>query len=52
MEQPICAHCGQRVAQVLDHIVPLADGGTDTPENRQGLCVECHTVKTAAENRR
>lgn len=35
-----------------DHIVPLAEGGEDSVENFQALCVECHTNKTARENQR
>lgn len=39
-----------RLAEVLDHIVALENGGpdfdTDCGQNRQGLCVECHEVKT------
>ena len=30
----------------LDHIKELADGGPDTIDNLQGLCVECHARKT------
>ena len=30
----------------LDHIKPLHKGGTDTPDNRQGLCEPCHKAKT------
>lgn len=33
----------------LDHIVPLADGGTATEENLQLLCPDCHKEKTARE---
>ena len=33
----------------LDHIVPLADGGTEMPENLQALCAPCHRAKTARE---
>lgn len=39
-----------RPAEVLDHIVALDNGGpdfdADNGQNRQGLCVECHEVKT------
>ena len=49
-EHPLCVHClavGRVTAwQELDHIVPLHKGGTDTPSNRQGLCKECHAIKT------
>lgn len=30
----------------LDHVVPLEDGGQDTVENLQALCVSCHSEKT------
>lgn len=33
----------------LDHIVPLADGGTDDEDNLQVLCKCCHGLKTEAE---
>ncbi len=39
-----------RDAEEVDHIVRLADGGTDHPSNLQSLCEDCHKEKTAAEN--
>jgi hypothetical protein len=30
-----------------DHILALADGGPDEPQNMQPLCAPCHTLKTA-----
>jgi GTPase SAR1 family protein len=33
-----------------DHIIALADGGPDEPQNMQPLCAPCHTLKTAREN--
>lgn len=49
-EHPLCVHCEEqgrvRLATELDHIVALVFGGTDTRENRQGLCSECHARKT------
>jgi 5-methylcytosine-specific restriction protein A len=33
----------------VDHTKPLADGGTDTPDNVQPLCTPCHKAKTARE---
>ena len=33
----------------LDHIVPLADGGTDDEANLQVLCKCCHGLKTESE---
>jgi 5-methylcytosine-specific restriction protein A len=31
----------------IDHIIPLALGGSDTTENMQILCKPCHGTKTA-----
>lgn len=46
---PECAHCGAPVAE-LDHVIPLAlDGDRWSPENLQGLCVDCHRAKSARE---
>lgn len=39
-----------RIAHQVDHIVPLADGGADADHNLQALNVDCHALKTAAEN--
>jgi hypothetical protein len=34
----------------VDHVVALADGGTDAVENLRALCAGCHASKTYAEN--
>jgi len=36
-------------AKCVDHIIPLAHGGTDDPSNLQSLCWPCHKAKTARE---
>ena len=36
-------------ATEVDHIVPLASGGTSDPDNLQAVCESCHVIKTAAE---
>lgn len=52
---PLCAMCLKkdppeyRVWTQLDHIIPLDDGGPEIESNRQGLCVECHEIKTAQD---
>ena len=47
---PLCMSCYERgyaqAATQLDHIIALVNGGTDTQDNRQGLCDECHEAKT------
>ena len=40
-----------RDAAQVDHIVPLAEGGTDTESNLQVLCACCHAIKSASEAR-
>ena len=51
--QPLCVACEQAgrvtLAIVRDHIVPLAEGGTDDPSNTQALCQACSDRKTQAE---
>ena len=46
-----CASMGRvRPATEVDHILPLADGGTDEVGNLQAINRECHARKTVAEN--
>jgi len=52
--EPLCRLClaaGRTVAAtIVDHIVPLADGGTHATANLQPLCKRCHdAVKTPAD---
>ena len=55
-KHPLCVLCLAKgrtaVATIRDHVVPLAEGGPDTEENTQAICVECHEVKTAEESKR
>jgi len=44
--------CGERPSAEADHIVPAAEGGTDSIDNGQGLCLDCHERKTQAERAR
>lgn len=50
---PLCVACEDlgrvSLATELDHIVPLCEGGAESPANRQGLCCECHKAKTLSE---
>jgi len=36
----------------IDHVIPLADGGSDTLDNKQALCITCHLKKTKKETSR
>ena len=55
---PLCVLCLAKVpaclssATIRDHIVPLAEGGTDTEDNVQAICVDCSDTKTQQEARR
>lgn len=55
-EEPLCRPCRKAgrlvVATIRDHIIPIAEGGTDEPENTQPLCQGCSDVKTRAEAER
>lgn len=50
---PLCENCLEhglyKPTEEIDHIVPLSQGGTDTDDNIQGLCRDCHATKTAGE---
>ena len=47
---PLCVACEAKGliarATEVDHIQPLHKGGTDEPDNLQGLCRDCHADKT------
>jgi 5-methylcytosine-specific restriction protein A len=51
--EPLCRHCltaGYTVAATeVDHIIPLASGGTHDRSNLQSLCHSCHSRKTGRE---
>jgi 5-methylcytosine-specific restriction enzyme A len=53
---PLCVRCRAEgratVATIRDHIVPLAYGGREQPDNTQPLCARCHALKTIADQRR
>ena len=47
-----CSHCGKAVQikeTQIDHIIPLANGGTNDEENLQLLCKPCHFEKSKQE---
>jgi 5-methylcytosine-specific restriction enzyme A len=46
-----CTRLGRtRLAHEVDHIVPLADGGTDDPRNLRAINRDCHKLKTQVES--
>lgn len=45
---PYCQVAGNEV----DHIIPVAEGGTDTEANGQAACRPCHRAKTELERAR
>jgi len=43
-----CQHCGANLFEIephIDHIVPLAKGGTNDESNLQALCAPCNLAK-------
>lgn len=45
-----CHVCGELGSDQVDHVVPLAEGGSDGMDNRRPIHSEpCHREKTAAE---
>lgn len=45
-----CRYCGAKAPDteiVVDHVVPVALGGTDEPSNLVAACVPCNTGKTS-----
>ncbi|WP_326827418.1 HNH endonuclease [Streptomyces sp. NBC_01751] len=46
-----CQQCGARKELEVDHIVPVARGGSWEPDNLWVLCKPCHKRKTYSEGR-
>lgn len=49
--QPCKAAGKWRRATQVDHITPIAQGGTEEPSNLQAICKPCHDAKTQREAR-
>lgn len=49
----LCERCLDRgftrLADKVDHIVPLAQGGSDEDDNTRNLCDDCHVAVTAEQ---
>lgn len=49
----MCHVCGRPGADEVDHVLPLAEGGTDTHSNLRPIHSEpCHREKTASESQK
>lgn len=52
-EEPLCRICKTEgrisATEIADHIIPLAQGGSNDRSNFQGLCGECHDAKSTRE---
>lgn len=49
-DQYTCKVCDLTTNQLeVDHIVNLAQGGSDDDDNLQAICIPCHKAKTARE---
>lgn len=50
-KEPRCKTCLAQgrltIAEEVDHIVPLDEGGSNDWGNLQGLCEPCHKAKTS-----
>jgi 5-methylcytosine-specific restriction endonuclease McrA len=48
LNQGLCHYCGQKFAPkelTMDHVVPVARGGTSTPGNVVPACKDCNNKK-------
>ena len=55
MQNPLCVDCTAEgrvgAATEVDHIIPVAQGGTDEDDNLAGRCHAHHHAKTVRERR-
>jgi 5-methylcytosine-specific restriction endonuclease McrA len=47
----ICRYCGRPGAETVDHVIGVANGGTDDMSNLVAACWPCHRTKTGREAR-
>jgi 5-methylcytosine-specific restriction protein A len=51
--EPLCRRCAERgiirAATERDHIKPIAEGGSEHPENIQALCHDCNMERLAEQ---
>lgn len=52
-DRHLCQPCFRaglvKSANIVDHIVAKAHGGTDSDKNLESICADCHAKKTATE---
>jgi 5-methylcytosine-specific restriction protein A len=48
-EQPICAVCGIRPSEEVDHIIAKSLGGSDDRGNLRGICTLDHRQRSASQ---
>jgi 5-methylcytosine-specific restriction protein A len=55
LEEPLCRICQSKgfvtMSREVDHIVPRTQGGRSIRSNLQGICRECHHLKTQRESK-
>jgi hypothetical protein len=44
-----CLHCGTTDSLSVDHVVAVANGGSNEDDNLQTLCIRCNSIKGAKE---
>ena len=50
-----CQSCGKKGTEIqlnIDHIIPLAKGGSNDLSNLQTLCYQCNQAKSAKRDQR
>lgn len=53
IEHPICECCRRKRATLVDHIIPIKQGGALLEDsNLQALCASCHGAKSIREGSR
>lgn len=49
-EEPVCRICGHAPSNTVDHIQPVARGGSDARGNLRGVCGPCNLRKAGASD--
>lgn len=46
----LCVYCLERVADTIDHVIPLSKGGDSSIENLRPACSDCNEKKGNTED--